>query len=113
MLLRVFCIRGIFSGCDYSVRSVDVVLGEPSWIDLSGQHAAQPSDGIFDASFLPGRMFFAEVGLHGQAVVEPMMVAELSAVIEGHAPAQRSGQHREVAPQLLGDGRGRLTLLAA
>jgi hypothetical protein len=34
-------------------------------------------------------MFFAEAGLHGQTVVAPMVVAELGAVIEGDAAAQR------------------------
>ena len=78
-------------------EGVDVGLGQPARVDFSGQQTAEPTDGIFDAAFLPGRVGVAEVGLHVQMGVQLLVVGELGAVIEGDGLAQRLGQRREVA----------------
>jgi hypothetical protein len=53
-------------------EGVDVALGPQAGVDVSGQLAAQPADGIFDSAFLPGSVGVAEVGLQLQASVLPV-----------------------------------------
>ena len=47
-------------------ESVGVALGEPVGVDVSGQQTAQPTNGIFDAAFLPGSVRVTEVSLQSE-----------------------------------------------
>jgi hypothetical protein len=66
-------------------EGVDAALRQQVRLDVSGQQTAQPSEGVFDAAFLPRRVDVAEVGLHVQAGVQLLVARELRAV----APRKR------------------------
>jgi len=79
-------------------KGVELVVGERSEVGLSGEEAAHPSDGVFDAALLPRRVGVAEEGLELDGM-QAGVLSELGAVIEGDGLAQRLWQGIEEAEQ--------------
>ena len=90
MSQREYCSRGIYAG--YCCKPSDRQGGQ---VGLARQGAAQATDGVLDATFLPG---FAEEGLEAEGM-ELVMLGELGAVVEsnGLTPLRReraeNGRH--------------------
>ena len=83
-----------FSGCVVvELEEADEVFGgNVGQVGLARQEAPEATDSILDAAFLPGRVGVAEVGLD-TVVMEPVVLAELGAVVEGDGlpPGARQG----------------------
>jgi len=80
-------------------------------IGLSRQSASQSSDGIFDATLLPGGMGIAEEGLEPEVALQAVMRGELGAVVEGDGLAQAAWQSGEKRLDSGGDRFGSLVWL--
>jgi hypothetical protein len=75
----------------------DLGWPESREVCFPGQSTSHASNGILDAAFLPGGMGVAEEGLEAEATVEPVMLGELGAVVEGDGLSQLAGQVGEQA----------------
>ena len=79
---------------------IDVVEVGASW-----QEAPEATDSVFDATLLPGAVRIAEEGGEAEGLlIEPMVLGELGAVVEGEGAAQGLRQGLEQAAQEFGGG---------
>ena len=74
--------------------------GDGIEVGFAWQGASQAPDGIFHAAFLPGAMGIAKEGLDANGVVKPVMLGELSSVVEADGFTQSLWKFAE----LTGDG---------
>ena len=97
-----------FSWCIVVIRDdgVDAGFWQACDIGFSGDCASEASDGIFDASFLPRRMWIAEVGLDVEQSRELLVSVELGTVVEGYGLAQVWREGFEHLDKTLRDGIG-------
>jgi len=68
--------------------SLELMGREGGEIGFTGEVAAEASDGVFDAAFLPRFVGVAEEGGEAEALGELEMLGELGSVIEGKGLAQ-------------------------
>jgi hypothetical protein len=61
----------------------ELVWAKVAQVGFSGQEVAHSTDGVFDATLLPGCVRVAEESLQSGLAVEAMVLGELSPVIEG------------------------------
>jgi hypothetical protein len=86
-------------------EGVEAAIREGREVGLARDEAAHTTDGIFDATLLPGRVRIAKEGLDGEAVKQAM-TGELGAIVEGHGLAQPRRQVFEERVQMRGDAIG-------
>jgi len=72
----------------------ELPVGEFGEIGFARQEAAHASDGIFDATFLPGGMRVAEEGRDVE-IVEFVVLGELGAIVDGDGLVERSWKATE------------------
>src|SRR5262245_13378303 len=77
--------RGVVVSADECIEAAVWECGE---IGLARNEAAHATDGVLDATLLPGRIGVAEEGPNGEPM-ELLMTGELGAVVEGDGLAQR------------------------
>jgi len=94
--------RGVVVGAQ---EGVEAALRKGCEVGLARDEAAHTTDGIFDATLLPGGVGIAEESLDGEAV-KHTMTGELGAIVEGHGLAQPRGQAFEERVQMRGDAIG-------
>ena len=63
-------------------------------------------DGVLDTAFLPWRARIAEIRLHAEFLLEPVMQGEFGSVVEGQGLAQGSGNLSEHRDEPLGGSLG-------
>ena len=79
--------------CVQSIADIrEITVAERQWINLSRQPFPGPSVGVFDRTFLPGRLRIAEPCLRSDACLQVGPVGELGATIEGDRAAGEVGQ---------------------
>lgn len=79
--------------CVQSIANIcEIPVAERQWIDVSRQPFPGPSVGVFDRTFLPGRLRIAEPCLGSQACLQVGPVGEFGTAIEGDRTAGEVGQ---------------------
>ncbi len=83
------------------------VLRQCCEVGLAGKGAPEPTDGVLDATLLPGGVGITEEGFDTQ-IVETVVESELGAVVEGDGPPPIWGELSQDLGHSGGDGSGSL-----
>ena len=94
---------GIIIVCD---DGVEACFWQVCDVGFSGECASETSYGVFDASFLPRRVWIAEEGLDVEQSGDLLVSVELGAVVEGDGLAQVWREGFKHFDKALGDGIG-------
>jgi hypothetical protein len=105
-LCRCFEVKAFSWGVVVDAQEgVETSIREGCEVSLARDEAAHTTDGIFDATLLPGGVGIAEEGLDGEAVKQ-VMTGELGAIVKGHGLTQPRRQIFEEGVQVRGDAIG-------
>ena len=94
---------GVIVGVD---DAVEIFRAECCDVGFAREEAAESSDSVFDAAFLPGRVRIAEEGEQSGLFVQAMMLGKLGSIVDGERSAQSLGQGLEPSGEDFGGGPG-------